>query len=107
MWRQVRGVPRSDIKIATWWSDSGESDQKSHCMLLLRKPVSGIRFCEWMKSRVAVGIGITLLAGQGGEAGEHGRALAHLVQEGGLGPRRNVRGHLEVAERTATFGVDD
>ena len=50
MWRQVRGVPRSLIKMATWWSDSGESDQKSHCMLLLRRPVSGIRFCEWMKS---------------------------------------------------------
>ncbi len=43
------------MRMATWWSDSGESDQKSHCALLLRSPVSGIRFCEWMKSWNLVG----------------------------------------------------
>jgi len=36
-------------------SDSGESDQKSHCALLLRNPVSGMRPCEWMKSWNLVG----------------------------------------------------
>ena len=50
MLRQVRGVPRSDIRIVTWWALSGESVQKSHCMSLERSPVSGRRFCEWMKS---------------------------------------------------------
>ncbi len=55
MCRQLRGVPRSLIRIVTWWADSGESDQKSHCMLLLRRPLSGIRSCEWMKSGNFIG----------------------------------------------------
>ena len=50
MLRYVRGVPRSDMRIVTWWADSGESVQKSHCMSLERMPVSGRRFWEWMKS---------------------------------------------------------
>ena len=50
MFRHVRGVPRSLIRKLTWWSDSGESDQKSHWMLLLRRPEALMRFCEWMKS---------------------------------------------------------
>src|SRR5258705_6542919 len=33
--------------------------------------------------------------------------LAHLVEESGLAPRRNVRRHLEVAERAAALGVGD
>ena len=43
-------MPRSDIRIVTWWADSGESVQKSHCMSCECMPVSGSRFCEWMKS---------------------------------------------------------
>jgi hypothetical protein len=50
VWRIVRGVPRSDIRIVTWCALSGTSVQKSHCMSLERMPVSGSRFCEWMKS---------------------------------------------------------
>ena len=34
----------------TWWAVSGDSVQKSHCMSFDRSPVSGMRFCEWMKS---------------------------------------------------------
>ena len=50
MWRYVFGVPRSLIRIVTWWADSGFSVQKSHCMLLSRRSVSARRFWEWMKS---------------------------------------------------------
>ena len=42
MCRQVRGVPRSDIRRVTWWADSGDRVQKSHCMLLSRRLVSGM-----------------------------------------------------------------
>jgi hypothetical protein len=35
-----------------------------------------------------------------------GGALADRVEEGGLGPRGDVGGHLEVAEGAAAFGVD-
>jgi hypothetical protein len=55
MWRQSRGVPRSLIRTVTWWADSGDSVQKSHCMLLLRRPLSGMRSCEWMKSGNFIG----------------------------------------------------
>ncbi len=50
MLRQVRGVPRSPISNVTWCADSGDSVQKSHCMSLERRLVSGRRFWEWMKS---------------------------------------------------------
>ena len=50
MWRQLAGIPRSDMRIVTWWALSGDSVQKSHCMSLERRPVSGRRFWEWMKS---------------------------------------------------------
>jgi hypothetical protein len=50
MWRHVRGVPRLDMRIVTWWALSGDSVQKSHCMSLERSPVTGSRFWEWMKS---------------------------------------------------------
>lgn len=50
MLRHVRGIPRSDISTVTWCALSGESVQKSHCISLLRSPVSGSRFWEWMKS---------------------------------------------------------
>ena len=50
MWRSVRGMPRSVMRIVTWCADSGDSVQKSHCASLERRPVSGMRFCEWMKS---------------------------------------------------------
>ena len=43
-------MPRSPISQATWWADSGDRVQKSHCMSLLRSPVAGWRFCERMKS---------------------------------------------------------
>ena len=46
----VAGMPRSVIRIVTWWALSGDSVQKSHCMSLERRPVSGRRFWEWMKS---------------------------------------------------------
>ena len=48
-------MPRSPISHVTWWADSGESVQKSHCMLLSRRPVPGMRFCEWMKSGNLIG----------------------------------------------------
>jgi hypothetical protein len=38
------------MRIRTWWALSGDSVQKSHCISLERMPVSGRRFCEWMKS---------------------------------------------------------
>jgi hypothetical protein len=50
MWRSVAGMPRSENSVVTWCSDSGDRLQKSHCMVLLRNPVAGSRFCEWMKS---------------------------------------------------------
>ena len=34
----------------TWWADSGERVQKSHCMSASRRWVPGRRFWEWMKS---------------------------------------------------------
>src|SRR5476651_668715 len=33
MWRKPCGVPRSENRMVTWCSDSGESDQKSHIMV--------------------------------------------------------------------------
>ncbi|CPU66052.1 Uncharacterised protein [Mycobacteroides abscessus] len=34
----------------TWCADSGERDQKSHCMSLSRRFEPGRRFCDRMKS---------------------------------------------------------
>jgi|tagenome__1003787_1003787.scaffolds.fasta_scaffold20546836_1 hypothetical protein len=50
MFRHEAGIPRSDMRIVTWCALSGDSVQKSHCMSLERRPVSGRRFWEWMKS---------------------------------------------------------
>ena len=33
----------------TWWADSGESVQKSHCMSGSRRLLAASRFCERMK----------------------------------------------------------
>ena len=55
MFRHVRGIPRSPMSKVTWCADSGESVQKSHCMLLSRRCVSARRFCEWMKSENLLG----------------------------------------------------
>jgi hypothetical protein len=44
MCRQEAGMPRSLIRIVTWWADSGDRVQKSHCMLLSRRCVSARRF---------------------------------------------------------------
>ena len=49
MWRQVRGMPRSPMSHVTWWADSGDSVQKSHCMSWSRRSESARRFCERMK----------------------------------------------------------
>ncbi len=49
MWRQVRGMPRSPISQVTWWADSGERVQKSHCMSWSRRLLSARRFCDRMK----------------------------------------------------------
>ncbi len=38
------------MRYVTWWADSGERVQKSHCMSASRRPESPRRFCEWMKS---------------------------------------------------------
>lgn len=43
-------MPRSPISHVTMCADSGESVQKSHCMLWSRRALSGRRFCERMKS---------------------------------------------------------
>ncbi len=50
MCRQEYGVPRSLIRNVTWCADSGDSVQKSHCMLLSCRWVSARRFWLWMKS---------------------------------------------------------
>ena len=42
-------MPRSPISHITWWHDSGDSVQKSHCMSLERRLLSAMRFWEWMK----------------------------------------------------------
>ena len=44
------GMPRSDIRMVTWCSDSGESDQKSHMAVGERRLVAGWRFWVRMKS---------------------------------------------------------
>jgi hypothetical protein len=44
MFRNVRGVPRSDIRIVSWCDVSGDSVQKSRRASLDRSPVSGIHF---------------------------------------------------------------
>ena len=50
-------------------------------------------------------VGVALLGGHRREAREHRRALADLVEEGGLGPLGDVGGHLEVAEGAAALDV--
>ena len=55
-------------------------------------------------ARVAPGVGAALLAGDGGEAGEHLGLDAGLEQRG-LGVRRDVLGGLEHAERARALGV--
>src|ERR1700722_2705889 len=42
-------MPRSPINTVTWWADSGDSVQKSHCMSWSRRLLSARRFWEWMK----------------------------------------------------------
>ena len=44
------GRPRSEKRIVTWCRLSGDSDQKSHMAVLLRRLVFGSRFWVWMKS---------------------------------------------------------
>ena len=49
MWRHDRGMPRSPISHVTWWADSGESVQKSHCMSGSRRLLAARRFWDRMK----------------------------------------------------------
>ena len=49
MCRHVFGMPRSPISQVTWWADSGDSDQKSHCMWWSRKLLAAIRF--WLRMK--------------------------------------------------------
>ena len=49
MWRHVLGMPRSPISHVTWWADSGDSVQKSHCMSWSRRPLSARRF--WLRMK--------------------------------------------------------
>ncbi len=55
-------------------------------------------------TRVAPGVGGALLAGHGGEAGQHLGLHARLEQPG-LGVRRDVLGRLELTEGTRALGV--
>ncbi len=50
MCRHERGMPRSPISQVTWWADSGDSVQKSHCMSWSRRSLSARRFWDRMKS---------------------------------------------------------
>src|SRR6266404_2831538 len=81
MCRKPRGRPRSDMRIVTWWSDSGESDQKSHIAALLRRLDLGCRFCVWMKSGNLYGSPTTraTIAGRGRSfsASNHNRDHYH------------------------------
>ena len=49
MLRQLLGMPRSPMSQVTWWADSGERVQKSHCMSWSRRLVAAMRFWERMK----------------------------------------------------------
>ena len=42
-------MPRSPINHVTWWADSGESVQKSHCMSGSRRLFAASRFWDLMK----------------------------------------------------------
>jgi len=50
MWRTPMGRPRSEKRMVTWCSDSGDKDQKSHIAVAERRLVLGCRFWVWMKS---------------------------------------------------------
>jgi hypothetical protein len=50
MWRNVLGVPRSENRTVTWWTDSGVSERKSQNMSAFFVFVAGSRFWVWMKS---------------------------------------------------------
>ncbi len=56
---------------------------------------------------VAGGVGRTLFAANGGEAGEHLAGVADLREELGLGVLRDVVGDEEVAVGAGALGVDD
>ena len=56
-------------------------------------------------AHVAVRVGGALVGGHDREAQEQRRALANIVEEGGLGPLGDVGGHLEVAEGAAALDV--
>jgi hypothetical protein len=56
-------------------------------------------------AHVAVRVGGAFVGGHDREAQEQRRALANLVEEGGLGPLGDVGGHLEVAEGAAALDV--
>jgi hypothetical protein len=45
MWRKLFGMPRSDIVIVTWCSDSGTNVQKSQ-LLALPQPMKLSRWCD-------------------------------------------------------------
>ena len=60
---------------------------------------------EGEAAHVAVRVRVAPFAGHRRETREHRRALANLVEEGGLGPLGDVGGHLEVAEGAAALDV--
>jgi hypothetical protein len=108
------------MRIVTWCRLSGDSDQKSHIAVLERRFVLGWRFCVWMKSgnlsgsrtrrvvaddvpialfgietqrkpaHVALGVGGTALAGDGGEAQERLGLLADAGERLDLSVPRHV-----------------
>ena len=138
MWRQVRGVPRSLIRIHHLVGRLGRERPEvplhvvaaqagvGHALLRVdevrelhrvaheedRRVVAdhvvvalfGVEL-EGEAAHVAVRVRVALFAGHRREAREHRRALAHFVEEGGLGPLADVGGHLEVAEGAAALDV--
>jgi hypothetical protein len=113
----------------TWWADSGASVQKSHCALLSRSAVAGLRELHGVAdeedgrvvadevvvalagvelqrepARVADRVGRALLTGDGGEAQQRLGAGTGLEQRR-LGELGDVVGDLEEAERAAALRV--
>src|SRR5216684_6811146 len=85
MCRKPRGRPRSDIRIVTWWSDSGESDQKSH---------------------IALGVCCAALPRYGGEAQQAIGFLANFCEDAGLGVLADIVSDSQCAVSSRAFGVD-
>ena len=72
--------------MVTWWADSGERVQKSHCMSWSRRPLSARRF--WVKYHFKTDQGIDFLTDAeadriaGEDADYHRRDLHNAIKEG-------------------------